>query len=339
MTATVDSELDQPEPPDEGLPADITDYVTAVRAGLTDLDADEIDDLTDDLHSHLAELRAETDEPFDQIIGSPEHFAAELRQSAGLAQTATTSRRRGRLTRATERISRRAEQRLASVAAHRWTRAVLDFLPELRPAWWVARGYLLTVLLALMTGGRLATFFLVPSIAGSTVAGFGVLVAFIVASVRFGRRNHPGRWARWAAAATAVLGAWMAVILFDEVSRDGEISYVESGEPVAIDGLFVDGQLPANFYAVLPDGTPLDQVLLYDESGAPISLPPSGYSLSLDSEWEAEPAVNELGHEVGNLFPRRLLGPSWSTTGEFEYDVLEPPTIEVGVPVTPTDGP
>ena len=57
MTATVDSELGQPDP-SGGLPADIVEYVAAVRALLTDLDPDEIDDLTDDLHSHLAEIRA-----------------------------------------------------------------------------------------------------------------------------------------------------------------------------------------------------------------------------------------------------------------------------------------
>lgn len=337
MTATVDSELGQPDP-SGGLPADIVEYVAAVRARLTDLDPDEVDDLTDDLHSHLAEIRGETEEPFVDLIGTPEQFAAELRQSAGLAQATPAGRRWGSVPRAFERIGGTAERWFAPILAHRWTRATLDFLPELRPAWWVARGYLLAGVLALMTGGRLATFFLVPSIAGSTIAGFGVLVAFIVASVRFGRRRHAARWARWVAVITAVLAAWVAVILFDQVSSS-YVSYGYDVEPVAVDGPFVDELLPANIYAVLPDGTPVDQVLLYDETGGPVNLPESGYSLTLDAEYEAESATDESGRPVGNLFPRRVQVLEWSDeTGDLELRALPPPTIDWNLPITPTDG-
>ena len=346
MTATVDSELGQPDP-SGGLPADIVEYVAAVRALLTDLDPDEIDDLTDDLHSHLAEIRAESEEPFADLIGTPEQFAAELRQSAGLAQATPAGLRLGSVTRSFERIARTAERRFAPIVAHRWTRATLDFLPELRPAWWVARGYLLAGLLALMTGGRLATFLAVPSIAGSSVVGFGVMVAFIVASVRFGRRHHPAPWARWVTVITAVLAAWVAVILFDQVSSS-YVPYGYDAEPVAVDGPFVvdpfvDELLPANIYAVLPDGTPLDQVLLYDETGGPVNLPESGYSIEFGAEYEAEPAFDESGRPVGNLFPRRVQVLEWSEeTGDLELRVLPPPVIDWKLPITPrppaTDG-
>ena len=109
-----------------------------------------------------------------------------------MAQATPAGLRLGSVTGAFERIARTAERygwrRSSPTAGHEPT---LDFLPELRPAWWVARGYLLAGLLALMTGGRLATFLAVPSIAGSSVAGFGVTVAFIVASVRFGGGATP----------------------------------------------------------------------------------------------------------------------------------------------------
>ncbi len=339
MTATVDSEHSAPDPEGEGVRGEIVDYVAAVRTRLADLDSDEIDELTDDLASHLTEIRAESDEPFDEIIGTPEQFASELRQSAGLGQMSAEGAGRGRLSRAVERIGRTGRRWFAPVLNHRWTAATLDFGPELRPAWWVARGYLLTGLVALVSGGELATFLFVPSIAGSTIAGFALMVALVVASIRFGRRNHEARWARWLAVITAVLAGWVAVVLFDEVS--GATSrYDTYAEPVmVVDGPFFGELLPANIYAVLPDGTPIDQVLLYDESGEPITLPDTGYSPGLDSDYEAEPAVDETGRSIDNLFPRRLLVPDWSRrTGGLEYQDVPPPTIEFGVPVTPSDG-
>ena len=137
---------------------------------------------------------------------------------------------------------------------------------------------------------------------------------------------------------TAVLAAWVAVILFDQVSSS-DATYGYDAESVAVDGPFVDELLPANIYAVLPDGTPVDQVLLYDETGGPVNLPESGYSLTLDADFEAEPAFDQSGRPVGNLFPRRVQVLEWSEeTGDLELRVLPPPTIDWNLPIRPTDG-
>ncbi len=330
--------------PETAVPAEITEYVDAVRARLVDLDGDEIDDLTDDLHSHLAEIRAESDEPFEEILGPPEQFADELRQSAGLLDAPASGMSLGSFHRAADAASARIKRLLAPLAAHGWARAVADFLPELRPAWWVARGYLLTLVLALMTGGRLATFLLIPSIAGSTIAGFLVMVGLIIASIRFGRRRIDAGWGRAVSVVTAVLAAWVAVILFDQLSSSYLVTSYSEPVPIAFDETFTQPGSPVNIYAVLPDGTPIDQVLLYDETGEPLDLVANGYSTKLDSEFEAQLAVDGTGRSVTSLYPRQLLIPDWMghledpVSDQPDYEVVPPPTIEFGVPITPSDG-
>jgi hypothetical protein len=59
-------------------------YLASVRAALSDLPAEERDELCEDLEQHLVEVAAESDEPLSARLGSPESYAAELRASAGL---------------------------------------------------------------------------------------------------------------------------------------------------------------------------------------------------------------------------------------------------------------
>ncbi len=337
MTATVNPESDQPDQPDETVPAEVGDYVAAVRARLVDLDPEEIDDLTDDLRSHLAEIRADTDEPFDQIIGTPEQFAAELRQSAGLAELSSTDQRWDRWTRPPSALYHNLREAAAPVTGHRWFEATREFIPELRPAWWVARGYLLAGFVGLLTGGSVVTAVVVPSVAGSVLFGFLVTAAFIVASVQFGRRRLSGGWAKVATVATALLAAWIALILFDEAANNytdhgAEIHPIETypGGYSVVDGSSPSNDMPANIYAVLPDGTVLDQVLLYDEAGRPLDLPENGYSPALDTEYEAEQSI------IANLYPRRLREVDWDAfDGEPLYRNVPPPVIDWDVSLTP----
>jgi hypothetical protein len=47
----------------------------------------------------------------------------------------------------------------AAVLGHPYGRAVADFLPDLRPGWWVLRGVLAVWVLSLLTdGGNLSAF-------------------------------------------------------------------------------------------------------------------------------------------------------------------------------------
>lgn len=119
------------------------DYLDTVRHHLADLSPDERDDLLDDLESHVHEVAAAADGPLDDALGPPASFAAELRASAGLAPAS------GRPGTTLERVRRRTD----ALRSHRWTQAVVAFLPEPRPAWWAARGWLLVWPAAEATGG------------------------------------------------------------------------------------------------------------------------------------------------------------------------------------------
>jgi hypothetical protein len=72
---------------------------------------------------------------------------------------------------------------------------VVEFLPELRPAWWVVRGYLAVqaaavALTPLFAGGGLR--FPLPELFGSRVLGLLATAAAVDGSVRLGRQGPGG---------------------------------------------------------------------------------------------------------------------------------------------------
>lgn len=169
---------------------DVTDYVAQVRTALADLPPSARDELLDDLPEHLTEVAAEGEGPLAERLGPPAAYAAELRAAAG----APTVRRRWR----TVEIRPRA--------AVGWVRARLqaidtgtgpvigyqrgsDFLRLLRPAWWVARGYLVALTVAELPAHD--SIGLLPRVeaGNSTVAGAVLLVAFVIGSIWLGQRE------------------------------------------------------------------------------------------------------------------------------------------------------
>ena len=124
----------------------VRDYLSAVERFLDDLPADERRELLEDLEEHLTEVAAEDDGSLRDRLGPPDAYAAELRASAGLPPHVATAE----LT-AVERLrwSLRASP-LGALALSAPVRAVRGYLPELRPAWWVVRGYLAAVVIGAM---------------------------------------------------------------------------------------------------------------------------------------------------------------------------------------------
>src|SRR5256885_551952 len=117
---------------------DVATYAASVRAALSDLPSDQAEVLLEDLEDHLREIAAEAGGPLAHRLGSPEQYAQELRAAYGAAQAG----------------SRRQEPALGDVrrvvtwvAKSAWYRELRAFLPQLRPAWWVLRGYLAALVL------------------------------------------------------------------------------------------------------------------------------------------------------------------------------------------------
>src|SRR3981081_3307820 len=118
--------------------SDVATYAASVRAALSDLAPDQADVLLEDLEDHLREVAAEAGGPLAERLGTPEQYAQELRAAYGAAHA-------GGMRRAPAR--HHVERAFAGVRGSAWYGQVRAFLPELRPAWWVLRGYLLVLIL------------------------------------------------------------------------------------------------------------------------------------------------------------------------------------------------
>jgi len=187
-------------------------------------------------------------------------------------------------------------------------RAVRRLLCELRPAWWVLRGYLVVVVPCLH-GGDYAENLPVPAPLHSHALGVLLVLAAVTASVMLGRRKLP-RVVGVAVAAAGVLLVLASAAAAHSVSEDlrGQVHAAAWPEPVPEQAL---GEYPllsrygpvTDVFPYAADGTPLDGVLLYDQDGRPLQV---GFQ-----EWWADNCARVLkqplaadGVPVPNSFPQ-----------------------------------
>ena len=246
-----------------------TDYLAAVERELADLPAEERSALLEDLGSHLEALTAEDDDrPVAVRLGAPAAYAAELRAAAGLP-----ARPVGRSGTGT-----RLRQRLARTAATPGVREIRRLLGELRPAWWVLRGYLL-VFVPSAAQVDFAPDFPVPTPLDSPLLGLLLVAAAVAGSVALGRRAL-SRPVSVVVTVVGVVLVLMAVAIWNAAAdraMTGAGSYDPMYDPAAQQAL---GEYPlvsrhGPVTDVLPyaaDGTPLEGVLLYDQDGRPLQV-------------------------------------------------------------------
>lgn len=252
----------------------VSAFAAAVRSALSDLPADEVDDLTDGLEADLGERLAEYDAAHDggggvEELGDPVAYAEELRTAAGLPTRAPT--RRGI-------AAEFAELRHAPSILRRDIRGLIArtpalgrgaaFLVSLRPAWWVFRALAISALFAIWVGGAPFNGF---------TAVFGV--AALIVSVQFGR----GRWLpfAWMRALLLTLNIALAIatpfVIFGWATQLNNAtyteSYAESIDPSGSgDGLTSNGNEVSNIFAYDAQGDPLTDVQLFDQDGHPLNV-------------------------------------------------------------------
>lgn len=257
--------------------AEAAAYLAAVERELADLPAEERAELLEDLGLHLQALQEESDDrPLDARLGSSVAYAVELRTAAGLPpRSAAKGQRMGWLTDAFDAVSQ-----------HRALTEVRAFLPELRPAWWVLRGYLIVLVPCVLNGGgraflryvdgpfnlgRAREDFPVPSPFDSNWLGLLMVMVAVVVSVRIGRKQPRG-----AAGAAVVLlntGLVLATLALAATANDAILhrSYtVTVTVPAAVSSLASPHGPVTNVFAYSADGKPLTGVLLYDQDGRPL---------------------------------------------------------------------
>ena len=246
--------------------ADVEAYAARVRTALGDLAAADRDDLLADLEDHLAEVAAEG--PLDELLGTPEAYAAELRSSAGLPAGGT------------------GPSWWQELADRPWLRPTLDFLPELRPGWWVLRGVLVAWIAALWPGGGLPLL-------------VALSVLLVPASVLLGRRSQVDLRLRVAEVAASV-GAVAALVLFGAAAVPSGAGIPEP-YPAVQDTSRVAGV--TNLYPYDKDGRPLTDVQLYDQDGNPVDVTGrtdiSGNRIAQVARRTAD------GRVVNNVFPQQ----------------------------------
>jgi hypothetical protein len=274
-------------------------YLHRVRAALADLPHDEREELLEDLPAHLADVAAESGPDLEERLGSPEEYAAELRSSAGIAPAARTGG-----------VGRRFAQYGAAMEQWPAWQRFRGFAPQLRPGWWVLRGYLVALLAA-------AIFADIDRYGLSVVPG-GDLVIFIPfaaaviwASVWLGKRSAGQRgWRRGAVCAfntVVVIGA-LALSFGTSGQHDDAAYYKPIHSPF---------NSATDVYVYDREGRPLDDVRLFDQWGNPIELP-------------GQPLVRERADGSGvvtNVYPRR-----------FEDGASPPPSVPPLLPRPPVDG-
>lgn len=235
-------------------------YAARVRAALSDLPDDVRTELLDGLDEHIAVVANEADGSLADQLGNPYDYADELRRSAGLGEPPPHPPSSTRLGFGDQ--LRRDGRRLAETDAGR---AALAFLPELRPGWWVLRGWAAVMLLGLLAGrASLLPFGLLVTVL--LVAGAAVL------SVRLGRwqQREVGLDQRRAVVSVlgnAALGIVAAAVLLGASVQSTPVVYASDDYQPPTVLTRSDGTPITNIYPYAATGEALEGVLLYDQDG------------------------------------------------------------------------
>lgn len=219
-----------------GTPVDVRAYVARVRAALSDLPADDLDELTQGMEADLTEL-AEESGNIRARLGTPESYANELRAAAEMPPRA--SGRRDPLAPALEQWHRTR----ATILAKPWMR-------DARIAGWVVRGIVLAWVIANILGG-----FQLRNNLWLWVAG--AWLSFWVGRRTLGIHGGP-RVILTAVNLFAVLAGLLAVAPDQFYRQSAATEYVQVQAPV--DGLNIDG-------------TPVTSLTVYDTAGRQVDHP------------------------------------------------------------------
>ena len=283
-------------------------YLTRVRAALADLPEDERNDLLDELSAHLTDLTAEEDldgKALTERLGPPEEYAAELRASAGLG-----AGRSGKRPPASGRVGEALGLARNTLERSPSYQRLRGFAPELRPGWWVLRGYCVAVVGASLFGTQFSG--VLPSDDAETVVFLGFACLTTYASVWVGRRTpDAGVWARRAILAGGVLAALIAMAVLS-----GPVENYSS-EPAA--GGLSD---TTDLRVYDQDGQLLRHVQVFDQQGNPIDLGYCG-----DYPW-----MRADGSTATNVYPRAADPTDDNYCGTSD----QPPVAERLPPVLPS---
>jgi hypothetical protein len=271
---------------------DVATYASSVRAALSDLPPDQAEVLLEDLEDHLREVASEAGGPLAERLGPPEQYAQELRAAYGTAHAGGKSQ---------HPALRDLRLAVRTLTASAWFAQVRAFLPELRPAWWVLRAY---VVVLLLTEAFSPNYNLRPIPNPFSSRGLLEIVAAaiaIVLSIRLGRQRPPrANSGRLIAIGANVMIALIAIPVLARMGTFPSYAMVESGIAGQSQPLIMpNGDALTNIYPYSRDGKPLTDVLLYDQEGRPLTASPNVGDVT------TEYPVGSDGQPITNAYPLR----------------------------------
>lgn len=274
------------------VPSDVETYLARVRAALADVPADERDDLLGEVEASLHETASETGGSVAAQLGPPEDFAAELRSAAGLHPSSEP----------TAAGLRETIERLAS--SPRAT-ALLRFVGELAPIWWVIRGYVAVAALALAANTSWSTSHgAVPRIGNARLGAAAILVA-VAASIAVGLWSRRRVRARLPLALLNVLLFVGVIPVAVHLSHGAQPRFATRivVQTAIFPGLAYNGTPLDNVYPYSRDGRLLHDVLLYTDAGTPLNLRAKSYDPL------RRILFTKAGGRIYNAFPVRYYQP------------------------------
>ncbi|XVV13628.1 HAAS signaling domain-containing protein [Actinoplanes sp. CA-131856] len=251
---------------------EIADYVAAVREALADLPDATRDELLEDLPEHLAEVRAEGSGTLVERLGTPAAYAAELRATAGFVGGFPDPPRGKWVTPAEIRakvqpVLDRADVKVGPVIGYA---KASEFLVLLRPAWWVLRGYLVAMALAMILDDSSGNPGLLPRVGGSDVIALVLLAVCVAGSILLGKRGvQLSQWPRWAlysGTTVLVIFGLAGFTTADNNVRQPGFSDVGSYQESTIDDTIND------LFVYDEDGTLVKNARVFDQNGNPLQF-------------------------------------------------------------------
>ncbi|MFI6296089.1 hypothetical protein ACIBEJ_31150 [Nonomuraea sp. NPDC050790] len=271
-------------------------YAQAVREALAD--HPDRDELLEDLDDHLGEIAEESELPLEERLGPPAAYAEELVAAYGGRPQSSGGR---------ERFGARALAWLRRQAAYQEAAA---FMPQLRPGWWVLRGYVVAM-------GAVSVIGPARLVPGNPV-DLLLVIGAVLGSIWYGR-HASGRFLR---GVTIAANALVAVLIMGGAATAASWSYRDQ-LPIDYSVDVEPAAFGASVYNIKPyakDGTPLSDVMLYDQDGQPITTDPDRFGFRVD---------RSCGEPVLNRFPLPLVAEEPDVQFDAQgNEVVTPPTVK-----------